>query len=107
MFFKTKSVDEDILVGFINEVGKLDIDGVEEYLKDHKGNKVILLARKELNDKVKPLFDALKEKYDVEFKQTVSFRKEIKKIKQEYPDKKVKSQDLLEFGKRNLSKDVC
>ena len=107
MFFKLKNVDEDILIGFINEVGKLDIDGIEEYLKDHRENKVILLARKELNEKVRPMFEALKKKHNVEFRLTKSFKKEIKKIKEEYKDKKIKVQDLLEFGKRNLSKDVC
>ncbi len=107
MFFKAKISDEDIFVGFINEVGKLDLDGVLEYLKDHKNNKVILIARKDLNDKVKPIFDKIKKEYDLEFRKEVSFRKEIKRIKEEYKDKKVKVQDLLEFGKRTLNKDVC
>jgi hypothetical protein len=107
MFFKIKSTEEDILVGFINEIGKLDLDGAEEYLKDHKENKVILIARKNLNDKVRPLFDSLKKKYDMEFRVANSFKKEIKKIKEEYKDKKIKKQDLMEFGKRTLSKDVC
>ncbi len=107
MFFKIKITEEDIFVGYINEVGKLDLDGAEEYLKDHKENKVILIARKDLNDKVRPLFESLRKKYDVEFRVANSFKKEIKKIKEEFKDKKIKTQDLMEFGKRNLSKDVC
>jgi hypothetical protein len=107
MFFKAKVNDEDIFVGFINEVGKLDLEGILEYLKENEKNKVILIARKDLNDKVRPDFDKIKEKYDIEFRKAVSFRKEIKKIKEEYKDKKIRVQDLLEFGKRNLSKDVC
>ena len=107
MFFKTKVNDEDIFVGFINELGKLDLEGVLEYLKENEKNKVILIARKDLNDRVKPDFEKMQAKYDIGFRKSASFRKEIKKIKEEYKDKKIKIQDLLEFGKRNLSKDVC
>jgi len=108
-FWVKKRRKEEILVGFADEIGILDLQGVEEYTQNENVKKVYLIARKPLGERVLEYLktrSALKGK--IEFKRADKLRDEVRKIKrmnsQHY---KVKVYDLREFGKRAMSLDPC
>ncbi|MCD6507992.1 hypothetical protein J7M22_15400 [Candidatus Poribacteria bacterium] len=108
-FWVKKKGKEEIFVGFADEIGILDLQGVEEYTQNENVKKVYLIARKPLGERVLEYLktrSALKGK--IEFKRADRLRDEVRKIKrmnsQHY---KVKVYDLREFGKRAMSLDPC
>ncbi len=99
---------EEIFIGFRSEIGIMDLQGIEEYISRRRVEKIFLLAYNDLNERVRDYLEKrIKPRQSVEFILTGSFRKEIKKIKTAYKGKRIRIQDLEEFGARATSRDLC
>ncbi|HID56996.1 TPA: hypothetical protein EYP37_10745 [Candidatus Poribacteria bacterium] len=107
-FWGKKGKKEEIFVGFADEIGILDLQGVEEYLRSEEVRKVYLVARNPLGERVLEYLKArplLRER--IEFRQTDGIRGELKRIKRANSRYRVRTYDLREFGKRAMSLDPC
>ncbi|MCD6237919.1 MAG: hypothetical protein DRP50_09010 [Thermotoga sp.] len=106
--FPKRTLYEEIFIGFRSEIGIVDLQGIEEYISQRKVENIYLLAYKDLNEKVRDYLEKkIKPKQEVEFILTDSFQKEIKKIKVSHKGKRIRVQDMEEFGQRAMSRDVC
>ncbi len=91
-----------VFVGFRNQIGRMDVNGVIKHVNRNKGKytEVYLLHKKPLHPSVEKLI------YDAGFKTilTDNFKGEIAKLKEE---NEVEVHDLNDFGDRALSRDIC
>ncbi len=107
-FWGKRERKEEIFVGFADEIGILDLQGIEEYLQDENVRKVYLVARKPLGERVleylktRPVLQG-----KIEFRQANGIRGEVRRIKKTNSRYRIRVYDLREFGKRAMSLDPC
>ena len=98
---------EDIFIGYRDVIGILDIQGIEDYLKQGGAPEIYLLTRNPLSERVQSYLKEHLKEPQVTVIVTNSFRKTAAEIKQKNKGKGVRIEDLDEFGRRRFTYDVC
>ena len=107
MFFKRKREErEEVFIGYIDRIGILDLQGVEEYLREERVREVYLVVRMVPNERVLSYLEGRPELRDkVRIVRSDDLKGEVKRIKKENAQFRVRVQDMREFGKRAMSRD--
>jgi len=95
---------EDILLGYRDELGIVDAQGIERYLDKTQVDMIYLFAKSELDNRVKEYFDKFE---NLEIIVTENFSRAMSEIEKKYPDKIIKKVDLDDFGIRPIQRDAC
>ena len=94
---------EDILLAYRREIGILDAQGIEKYLKKHDLEKVIVFTEVEINQNVRSYFSNLE---NIRLIKCKNMKKEIKKWEKKFSEKEIRKVSLDDFGTRPIQRDV-
>ncbi len=98
---------EEIFIGFRNEIGIIDLRGIEEYIEEARVKTVYLICRKDLNPPVESyLYWRIRPYYNIEVIVTDNFKKIIHSLKEKHKGEQIKVIDLDNFGERVLRRKV-
>ena len=96
----------EIFIGYRDFIGIMDIQSIEDYLKENRVQDIYLLTQQPLSERVQSyLNEHLKERVTVIV--TSSFRKTAENIKQQNKGKQAIVIDLEEFGRRGFARCRC
>ncbi|MBO8161919.1 MAG: hypothetical protein H0Z24_09855 [Thermosipho sp. (in: Bacteria)] len=98
----------EIFIGYKRFLGIIDIKNIYEYLKVHTPEKIIIVISKNPSKTVEDFYnEIIKPIMEIDFVYHPLPYKKAKEIKKQFKKKKVKLQDLEDFGLRNLYRDFC
>ena len=103
---KLNANSAEIFIGYRDFIGILDIQSIEDYLKENRVQDIYLLTQQPLSERVQSyLNEHLKERVTVIV--TSSSRKTAENIKQQNKGKQAIVIDLEEFGRRGFARCRC
>jgi len=99
--------EREVFIGFSNRIGILDLQGLEEYVGEGDVERIYLVVREPLNERVRAYLESRPELAErVEIVLSDDVRGEVRRLKRENKGFKVRVQDMREFGKRAMSGDL-